>query len=75
MRERRIKDYTKFVALSNSKDEGEIGKSVGGMGLGRKVRHMFVDIPIKHPSEMLSRLRRQVRNLREELGEKYEFGS
>lgn len=60
MRERRIKDHTKFVALRHSKDEGEIGKTVGGMGLGRKVRNIFVGIPIKHPSEMLSRLSRQV---------------
>lgn len=52
MRERGIKDYTKCVALSNSKDEGEIGKTERGMGLGRKVRNIFVDIPIKYPREI-----------------------
>jgi hypothetical protein len=25
------------------------------MGLGEKARNMFVDLPIKHPSEILSR--------------------
>lgn len=54
MRKRGIKDYTKCVGLSNSKDEGEIGKIAGEMGLGGKVRNMLVDLPIKHPSEMLS---------------------
>lgn len=54
MRKRGIKDYTKCVGLSNSKD-GERGKIVGEMGLGGKVRNMLVDLPIKHPSEMLSK--------------------
>lgn len=28
---------------------------MGEMGLGGKVRNMLVDLPIKHPSEMLSK--------------------
>lgn len=55
MREREIKDYTKFVGLSNSKDEGETGKIVEGMGLQRKIRSRSVGIPIKSLSEMLRR--------------------
>lgn len=55
MREGRIKDYTQFAGLGNPKDEGGTGKVVGGMGLGRKVQNLFVGIPIKHPSGMLSR--------------------
>lgn len=53
MREREIKDYTTCVGLSNSKD-GEIGKTVGGMGSGKN-RSVFVGVPIKHLSERLSR--------------------
>lgn len=45
---------TLFAGLSNSKDEGEIGRAEGGMGLGRKAQSLTVGIPIKHPSEMLS---------------------
>lgn len=53
MREREIKDYTTCVGLSNSKD-GEIGKTVGGMGSGKN-SSVFVGVPIKHLSERLSR--------------------